>query len=166
MGTDNFTINGNATCLDPCNNYTVLNDDWRSVNNTDNSILHCDRDINWNGWYRMFLGGNSAQIPETCVPEYRCGTRAPLWINGSHPTQSEGIVSRPVCNAWSGSCCYFPTNTIKVKLCSGSYYVYKLGAPSNCHLAYCTGKKKKKYIFFFYLGWDGKGLNASQIRRK
>uniref|UniRef100_A0A3P9I0K5 UMOD/GP2/OIT3-like D8C domain-containing protein n=1 Tax=Oryzias latipes TaxID=8090 RepID=A0A3P9I0K5_ORYLA len=125
-GLDVFTINGIETCVDPCNNYAVLNDDWRSVGSTDNIYAHCDQNINWNVWYRMFLGGNSAQIPETCVPEFRCGTSAPLWINGVHPTQSEGIVSRTVCNAWSGSCCYFPTHTIKVKLCYGSYYVYKL----------------------------------------
>uniref|UniRef100_A0A8C7X427 UMOD/GP2/OIT3-like D8C domain-containing protein n=1 Tax=Oryzias sinensis TaxID=183150 RepID=A0A8C7X427_9TELE len=141
--TDCNTINGIATCVDPCNNYAVLNDDWRSVNNTDRSILHCDQNINLNSWHRMFLGGNSAQIPEACVPIYRCGTAAPSWINGTHPTQADGIVSRTGCGSWIQGCCPYTTN-VKVKLCYGSYYVYKLGSPSICHISYCTGPKMQR----------------------
>uniref|UniRef100_A0A3P9L428 UMOD/GP2/OIT3-like D8C domain-containing protein n=1 Tax=Oryzias latipes TaxID=8090 RepID=A0A3P9L428_ORYLA len=139
-GMDCNTINGIATCVDPCTNYTVLNDAWRSVLNTDSSNLHCDNEIKRNTWHRMFLGENNAQIPNTCVGQiFRCGTAAPLWINGAHPTQADGIVSRPVCGYWSGSCCFYSSNPIKAKLCYGSYYVYKLDTASTCWLAYCTG---------------------------
>ena len=131
-------ING-ISCADPCDHYTALHDEWRSTNNTMNQVLHCDRNVNWQGWYRLFLGQTSAHIPERCVAENRCGTHAPLWITEPHPTQSNEIVNRTVCNAWSGSCCLFPSHIIHVKLCYGNYYVYKLVKPSTCHLAYCAG---------------------------
>uniref|UniRef100_A0A8C9YL74 ZP domain-containing protein n=1 Tax=Sander lucioperca TaxID=283035 RepID=A0A8C9YL74_SANLU len=139
LGMDCISKNGTERCADPCEHYTVLNDDWRATNNTSNQILHCDRDINWNGWYRMFLGQTSAHIPEKCVGENKCGTHASMWITEPNPTQSDEIVIRTVCNAWRGSCCYFTSNTIHVKLCYGNYYVYKLVRPSTCNLAYCAG---------------------------
>ncbi|XP_047433609.1 uromodulin-like isoform X2 [Mugil cephalus] len=137
LGWDCIQSNGTAECADPCDLYTVLNDDWRSTNNTGNAVIHCDRDINWQGWYRLLLEETSAQIPERCVETYRCGTHAPLWITEPHPTKSDGIVNRTVCNSWGGSCCYFSSHTILVKRCH-DYYVYKLDIPSTCHLAYCT----------------------------
>ena len=139
LGTDCISKNGSERCADPCEYYTVLNDDWRATNNTSNQILHCDQNINWNGWYRMFLGQTSAQIPERCVGENKCGTHASMWITEPNPTQSGQIVMRTVCNAWAGSCCRFTTSTIHVKLCYGNYYVYKLVRPSTCNLAYCAG---------------------------
>uniref|UniRef100_A0A3B5LRF6 UMOD/GP2/OIT3-like D8C domain-containing protein n=1 Tax=Xiphophorus couchianus TaxID=32473 RepID=A0A3B5LRF6_9TELE len=125
-------------CLDPCATYTVVNDAWRSTENTDQTILHCDRNIVWSGWYRFYMGQTSARMPEKCVAERRCGTSAPLWITEPHPVQLNEIVTRNVCNAWSGSCCHFPSHTIQIKVCSG-YYVYKLQKASDCDLAYCTG---------------------------
>ncbi|XP_032438599.1 uncharacterized protein LOC116732488 [Xiphophorus hellerii] len=136
-GTDCITTNGVIECRDPCDTYTVLNDTWRSTENRDNSILHCDRSMSWSGWNRFYLGQTNAQIPEKCVAVNRCGTHAPLWINGTHPVQLNEIVTRTVCNAWSGSCCYFTSHTIQIKLCYG-FYVYKLQQPSACWLAYCA----------------------------
>lgn len=130
----------NSQCVDPCQNYATLNDDWRSTNNTNTEVLHCDRDINWQGWYRLFLNQTSARIPERCVESYSCGTHAPLWITQPHPTWSGEIVNRTVCNDWSGSCCHFQSHTIHVKLCHANYYVYKLVKPYTCNLAYCAGK--------------------------
>ncbi|XP_042371248.1 uromodulin-like, partial [Plectropomus leopardus] len=138
LGMDCIGSNGTQRCADPCENYTELHDDWRSTNNTSTEVTHCDRDVNWQGWYRLFLGQTSARIPERCVSENRCGTHAPMWITEPHPTQSGKIVSRAACNSWAGSCCYFSSNTIHVKLCYGNYYVYKLVKPSACSLAYCA----------------------------
>ncbi|XP_051239658.1 pancreatic secretory granule membrane major glycoprotein GP2 isoform X5 [Dicentrarchus labrax] len=138
VGLDCISNNDSLRCADPCEHYTALNDDWRSTNNTSNQILHCDRNINWQGWYRLFLEQTSAQIPERCIDSNRCGTHAPLWITEPHPTQSGSIVNRTVCNNWSGSCCYFSSHIIHVKLCYGNFYVYKLVQPSVCHLAYCA----------------------------
>lgn len=130
----------NSQCVDPCHNYATLNDDWRSTNNTNTEVLHCDQYINWQGWYRLFLNQTSARIPERCVESNRCGTHAPLWITQPHPTWSGEIVNRTVCNVWSGSCCHFQSHTIHVKLCHANYYVYKLVKPYTCNLAYCAGK--------------------------
>lgn len=145
----------NFQCFDPCQNYTALNNDWRSTNNTNIQDLHCDRNIDWQGWYRLFLGRSSARIPERCIDSNRCGTHAPLWITQPHPTQVGEIVNRTVCNTWLGSCCYFNSNTIKVKLCYGNYYVYKLEKPVTCYLAYCAGivilKVLLKYIKFIFI---------------
>uniref|UniRef100_A0A672HEC6 ZP domain-containing protein n=1 Tax=Salarias fasciatus TaxID=181472 RepID=A0A672HEC6_SALFA len=140
-GMDCILYNGNNStprCADPCYDYTVLNDEWRSTNLSGNGV-RCDRDINWQGWYRMFQGQTSARIPERCIETNRCGTHAPLWLVEPHPTQSGVIVNRTVCNSWNGSCCFFPNHQIQVKCCYGGYYVYKLVAPSTCYLAYCSG---------------------------
>lgn len=138
-GMDCISNNGTHRCADPCEQYTVLSDDWRSTNTTWSPTSHCDQYIDWQGWYRLVLGQTSAHIPEWCVGEHRCGTHAPLWMTEPHPTQSDEIVNRTVCNTWSGSCCYFEPHTVHVKFCYGNYYVYKLVGPSACDLAYCAG---------------------------
>uniref|UniRef100_A0A3B4ZSF1 UMOD/GP2/OIT3-like D8C domain-containing protein n=1 Tax=Stegastes partitus TaxID=144197 RepID=A0A3B4ZSF1_9TELE len=138
---DCFSANGTARCVDPCVHYTTINDDWRSTNNTSLENLNCDQNINWQGWYRMFLGKSSARIPDWCVRENTCGTHAPLWLTQPHPTQTGEIVNRTVCNSYQSNCCHFSSHTIQVKLCHGNYYVYKLQAPSTCYLAYCAVAK-------------------------
>ncbi|XP_049428738.1 uromodulin [Epinephelus fuscoguttatus] len=138
VGMDCIRNNGTQRCADPCEHYTVLDDDWRSTNNTSNEIQHCDRNVNWQGWYRFFLGQTSAHIPDRCIGENRCGTHAPMWITQPNPTQPDEIVTRTACNAWAGSCCFFTSTTIHVKLCYGNYYVYKLAKPTACQVAYCA----------------------------
>ncbi|XP_036980484.1 uromodulin-like [Acanthopagrus latus] len=137
-GMDCIGLNGTVRCVDPCQHYTGLNDHWRSTNYTSPQDIHCDRDVNWQGWYRLFLGHTSAHIPERCLAEYSCGTHAPLWLTAPHPTQPGQIVQRSVCGSWVGECCWSRTNNIHVKLCYGNYYVYKLVAPVTCALAYCA----------------------------
>uniref|UniRef100_A0A3B3TLK8 UMOD/GP2/OIT3-like D8C domain-containing protein n=1 Tax=Poecilia latipinna TaxID=48699 RepID=A0A3B3TLK8_9TELE len=139
-----ITTNGVVQCIDPCATYTVVNDAWRSTENTDQTILHCDRNIVWSGWYRFYLGQTSARMPEKCVAENRCGADVPLWITEPHPVQLNEIVNRTVCNAWSGSCCHFVSHTIQIKVCSG-YYVYKLQQPTACWLAYCTDEPQSTH---------------------
>jgi hypothetical protein len=68
-------------------------------------------------------------MPTSCVPKYRCGTRATAWMNGNHPTVGEGNVSRKVCYNWDGNCCN-GSNNIEVVNC-GQYYVYKLSLTSS-----------------------------------
>ncbi|XP_028258249.1 deleted in malignant brain tumors 1 protein-like isoform X2 [Parambassis ranga] len=140
LGMDCISTNGSARCADPCAHYTVLNDEWRSTNNSisNGGTSHCDQHITWKGWYRLFLGQYSAQIPERCVERNRCGTNAPMWITEPHPTQSNEIVNRTVCGAWSNGCCSFRTHNIHVKRCYGNFYVYKLVQPTGCYLAYCA----------------------------
>ncbi|XP_016354673.1 adhesion G protein-coupled receptor L4-like isoform X2 [Sinocyclocheilus anshuiensis] len=80
----------------------------------------------------------SAQIPDTCVAQYSCGTAVPLWIRGGHPTVEDGVVTRDVCGHYNNYCCYFGSFPIKVKACPGNYYVYELVRPTVCYSAYCA----------------------------
>ncbi|KAG9262761.1 hypothetical protein AMEX_G24606, partial [Astyanax mexicanus] len=112
---------------DPCSNYTSLDQSWRGTNETGGS--NCDRSTNWNGWYRLLYNGMSTQMPESCVNVSRCGTDVPLWLSGSHPQISDGIVTRGICGNYGSDCCFFRSNPIQVKACPGNYYVYRLVKP-------------------------------------
>ena len=63
-------------------------------------------------------------MPTTCPPVRRCGTHAPGWIKGQHPSVADGEVTREVCYHWTNNCCRWKNN-IKVKNC-GAFYVYEL----------------------------------------
>ncbi|KAM5151607.1 uncharacterized protein ACMZJ9_009832 [Mantella aurantiaca] len=127
---------GSYFCSDPCANHTVLDEPWRSTDYTGTVTKNCDGSKN--GWYQ-FVGSSGVRMPETCVPERRCNTDAPVWMSGTHPAIRDGIVDRTACAAWGGTCCQW-TSTIQVKACQGGYYVYKLiGTPGSvCTLSYCT----------------------------
>ena len=88
------------------------------------------------GWYR--LGGEAGnQMAESCVNTGHCGTDEPGWLNGSHPSVSDGVVKRRVCFHWLENCCGWSTY-IEVRNCGG-FYVYKLQPPltSNYSFRYC-----------------------------
>lgn len=99
----------------------------------------CDSDKH--GWYR-FVGDGGVRMPETCVPILRCQTEAPMWLNGTHPTLKEGIVTRTACAHWSGNCCLWKTQVL-VKACPGEFYVYQLERTPECNLRYCTGELQR-----------------------
>uniref|UniRef100_A0A3P8XCU4 ZP domain-containing protein n=1 Tax=Esox lucius TaxID=8010 RepID=A0A3P8XCU4_ESOLU len=137
-GQDCLSINGTTRCGDPCQIYTELNDSWRSTNvRANHSAPECDSRGDWRGWYRMFIGNASVQMPERCISSHLCGTDAPLWLRTPHPVPSDGIVKRRVCGSWERGCCQFQSNPIHVKACPGNYYVYKFVSPTLCRLAYC-----------------------------
>ncbi|XP_012587254.1 PREDICTED: uromodulin [Condylura cristata] len=119
-------------CADPCQAYSALGQYWRSAEY--GAGYSCDSGLS--GWYR-FVGQGGVRMAETCVPVLRCNTAAPMWLNGTHPSIEEGIVSRRACAHWSGHCCLWEA-PVQVKACAGGYYVYNLTAPPECYLAYCT----------------------------
>ncbi|KAL2101905.1 hypothetical protein ACEWY4_003666 [Coilia grayii] len=128
---------------DPCDNYTVLNATWRATTNHNVSVFRCDRHVQWQGWYLLAHQNYSVRMPESCVPTYSCGTAAPLWLNGSHPSPADGIVTRKVCASFDGFCCFHvssPIPAIQVRACPGNYTVYKFVDPLYCYVAYCAGK--------------------------
>ncbi|XP_041432234.1 uromodulin-like [Xenopus laevis] len=128
-------LNGSSYfCSDPCVNHSVLDEPWRSTANDLYVNIKCDNDKN--GWYR-FIGSGGIRMPEFCVPEKRCSTHASMWLNGSHPAPTDGIVSRTGCAHWGGNCCRY-SSTIQIKACPGRYHVYKLIRTPACSLAYCT----------------------------
>ncbi|XDV44151.1 hypothetical protein PO909_012482 [Leuciscus waleckii] len=125
-----------AVHIDPCYNYTVLDEPWRATNYP--YAEKCDAKVNFVGWYRLFIEGRNAQMPETCVAQYKCGTVAPLWLNGQHPRVKDGVVTRHVCGNWNDDCCNYEFNPMKVKACPGNYYVYEFINPGFCNAAYCA----------------------------
>ncbi|XP_053550348.1 uromodulin-like [Bombina bombina] len=134
FGVDCIKSNGSFHCSDPCSNYTILNDPWRSSANIYVSLWNCDHYIN--GWYR-FIGSGGVRMPEYCVPTFSCDTAAPMWLSGSHPLLTDGIVNRTACAHWSDSCCLWST-TVQIKACPEGYHVYKLSGTPTCSLSYCT----------------------------
>ncbi|XP_043109457.1 sushi, nidogen and EGF-like domain-containing protein 1 [Puntigrus tetrazona] len=135
-----------ALLYDPCYNYTVLDDLRRATSNQLQSSYYarytskllCDQYVNWVGWYRLFIRGQSVQMPDTCVDQLSCGTHAPLWLTSPHPRIEDGVVIRNVCGNWWNDCCGFRSNPIKVKACPGNYYVYEFVQPNFCFGTYCA----------------------------
>uniref|UniRef100_A0A4X2L342 Oncoprotein-induced transcript 3 protein n=1 Tax=Vombatus ursinus TaxID=29139 RepID=A0A4X2L342_VOMUR len=123
--------------LDPCSAYISLNEPWR---NTDHQLKEddgqpaCDNHVDGE-WYR-FTGMAGDAMPTFCIHENHCGTHAPIWLNGNHPQEVDGIVQRQACASFNGNCCLW-NNTVEVKACPGGYYVYHLTKPSVCFHAYC-----------------------------
>ena len=116
-----------------CFGYKWLKESNRNQKYSQRLNRRCDDGLS--GWYR-FGGGAGTKMPTSCVPKYRCGTDAPGWMNGAHPTVAEGKVTRKICFSWYDGCCQYWSNNMEVVNC-GQYYVYKLSPPSHCYLRYC-----------------------------
>ncbi|XP_069098591.1 oncoprotein-induced transcript 3 protein [Pleurodeles waltl] len=123
--------------LDPCSAYISLNEPWRNTDHHFNETRDkpmCDNHLDGE-WYR-FTGMAGDAMPTFCIPENHCGTHAPIWLNGSHPSESDGIVQRHACASFNENCCLWNT-TVDIKACPGGYYVYRLMKPRVCFHAYC-----------------------------
>ncbi|KAM5151996.1 uromodulin-like [Mantella aurantiaca] len=123
---------GSYECFDPCFIHTTLNEPRRSKYYDGDKT--CDRDKT--GWYR-FVGSGGVRIPEICVLGQNCSTEVPMWISGSHPVPSDGIVNATAAAYKNGDCFHWST-TIQIKACPIGYYVYKLDGTQECPQAYCT----------------------------
>ena len=126
-----------------CSSYTTLNSPDRAVTSTFDTN-RCDS-IDLSSipkWYR-FSGAAGTMMPTEAVPLFRCGTYAPGWMNGKHPSKNEGAVSRKVCFPVYGNVCRLNIQ-ITVRNC-GSFYVYKLPRPPTCSLRYCGANAQRKW---------------------
>ena len=132
-----FDSTFSATQPAECSNYTVINDADRSVNYKGN-VTKCDKKLE-EKWYR-FEGPAGDRIPESVPKQGLCGTYAPGWLQGKHPTQEEGKVQRKVCYVDAGNNCSYE-NQIEVLNCCG-FFVYKLKGTPHCWLRYCAEKGK------------------------
>ena len=103
-----------------CSSYAWLKDANRNEKDTSSTVL-CDIHLIF-GWYR-FGGQAGIKMPTSCVPGHRCGTQAAGWMNGVHPTVSDGKVTRKVCYHYSSDCCEW-SNNIEVLNC-GYFFIYK-----------------------------------------
>lgn len=134
-----------SQALDPCSAYISLNEPWRNTDHVFNESQDkpmCDNHLDGE-WYR-FTGMAGDAMPTFCIPENHCGTHAPIWLNGSHPSESEGIVQRQACASFGNDCCQWNA-TVDIKACPGGYYVYQLAKPSVCFHVYCG----REYFSFF-----------------
>lgn len=116
-----------------CTNYTVLRQAGHTQGDVSQSNRTCDRTELVTGWYRL-QGVVADRIKDKCDSKGHYGVEYQGWLRGSHPTVTEGAVTRQVCFSGSKSCCPWK-NLIKVKNCS-SYYVYELHKNTTYHLCY------------------------------
>ena len=121
-----------------CHDYQSLTSSYRknTYATVDAANTHCDQSLG-PGWFR-FQGAAGIKMPTSCVSGNHCGTNAAGWLNGVHPAEAEGQVTRQVCFSWSSDCCRFAIDVL-VRNC-GSYFVYFIsGTPSAnpCYLGYC-----------------------------
>uniref|UniRef100_A0A3P9L479 UMOD/GP2/OIT3-like D8C domain-containing protein n=1 Tax=Oryzias latipes TaxID=8090 RepID=A0A3P9L479_ORYLA len=148
---DCVIINGTAQCGEACEHYTELNDNWLSEYNINGNSYCRGSYSSPEGWYRMFVGQTSAQIPETCVQDSRCSSYNLLQMTQPHPTQYNQTVTRSLCYSYGSYCCtYTSSYSIKVKLCYGDFYVYKLQTLPGCNTAYCAGTAPLLSCLVFY----------------
>ena len=118
-----------------CSNYDVLDEPWRNVSTTNVGNGHkCDRTMSV-GWKR-FAESIGGEMPDSCpASKNRCGTAAPGWLSGSHPTVVGQKTAMTVCFRYDGQCCWQQVS-VEVTNC-GAYYVYNLPETPNCNYAYC-----------------------------
>ncbi|XP_071142911.1 serine-rich adhesin for platelets-like isoform X4 [Mytilus edulis] len=129
----------NSTVQDPCGSFSIIDDNWRYVNNTV-ADEHCDMDIT-EGWYRMDINGRPATIPTVCIKGPACGVRVPLHIEFVYDAPLPGqIEDASICGShhiegkWD--CCVL-RRMAQVKNCEG-FYVYKLTSLDRCNAGYCV----------------------------
>ncbi|XP_026079051.1 uromodulin-like [Carassius auratus] len=118
---------------DPCYDYNTLDEYWRDTRQDAYQYYgHDDTLVEWSGWYRLYLNGESAQMSEWCVSHVGCGGETGLYLTGSHPTLDDGVVTREVLGnyMWSSQCDNYTSTSIQVKACPGDYYIYEFVKPN------------------------------------
>ncbi|CAF3754963.1 unnamed protein product [Rotaria socialis] len=119
-----------------CTTYSSINEMSRLSNYS--SCCYCDS--SYNGWYR-FIGASGSQLITFPVNTGFCGTNAPGWWNGTHPSTVGATANGNFCANYAGYICN-PSYSIASVLatnCSG-FYVYYL-VPLACpgiYPRYCT----------------------------
>ncbi|KAM3916012.1 uromodulin-like [Leptodactylus fuscus] len=140
FGRECVKIPGSHICSDPCFNYTTLNEPTRSTSYHDYHYYYYDyygrSDYYLNGWYR-FTGSGGTQLAEFCPSVGSCYTRCPMWLSGSHPKPSDGIVNDTICISDAGNCCQW-TSYVMMKTCPGGFYIYKFSRTPVYYAGYCT----------------------------
>ncbi|KAL3871227.1 hypothetical protein ACJMK2_039235 [Sinanodonta woodiana] len=119
---------------DECVKYaTIPHAGQRYYNYRVNSVIVHDFDLT-SGWYRA----NDEIMPiEKPKSLYRCGTQFPIWMNGTLPSEEDGIVDSVACVVSAQSACSI-NYPIKVKNC-GTFWVYFLTKTASRQEAYCFG---------------------------
>ncbi|CAC5369377.1 unnamed protein product [Mytilus coruscus] len=137
-------LNKGASEKDPCSNHKLLpKAEYRGKQCLlyDVGSATCDRGLD-SGWYAVKQNNKYVEMPTSCPPPFSCDTAAPIWLNGSNPNSTEGIVERQLCvrGIYDDECCK-STVSAKMKNC-GAFYVYYLAYTDTCDYAYCFGNDK------------------------
>ncbi|KAL3848266.1 hypothetical protein ACJMK2_019134 [Sinanodonta woodiana] len=89
-------------------------------------------DLNHDIWYSTNLN-----ITTRYISPYGCGTRIPIWMDGSIPVIGDGVVDRKACAATFTNTCAV-AYSLKVKRCDMSTVIYCLqNLPSSIQQRYC-----------------------------
>ncbi|KXJ07980.1 uncharacterized protein LOC110249594 [Exaiptasia diaphana] len=119
---------------DECSNYKTLVEIDRGASFYNPSEKKGDHTLQTN-WYR-FNEGAGNKMADRCVPVFHCGTHAPGWLLGGHPTNAtRHPVIKDVCFNWQGNCCFF-RGQILVRQC-GDFFIYNLRKIRFKYLRYC-----------------------------
>ena len=100
-------------------------------------LAHSDRGFITTKWYRFVVLAGT-MLPNSCPSTRRCGAQSSGWLSESHPSVSEGPVTRKACFYWNNDCCYWQQD-IDVRNC-GEFYVYRLQEPPTFYLRYCVSQ--------------------------
>ena len=123
---------------------------WRKLHETgSHNSGKCDKrdtpQIDGNTWFR-FVEPAGTKLPigpnaRSKKRETPCGTHFTAYLKGSHPTISDGVVSRLRCYVFGKWIDYLCTN-IDVAACPNYqqeiFYIYKLKQINACHYGYCA----------------------------
>ncbi|KAI8520701.1 Mucin-4 [Branchiostoma belcheri] len=121
-----------------CSQYQVLMEGSRSVKvENRRPSRRCDN-LGYHRWYRFMGEAGTAMPTEPPPSSHRCGSDAPVWLNGTNPAYEDGVVERQVCARVSGNICRWKWK-IHVKACPGGYLIYKLPPIKlkRCRSTYC-----------------------------
>ncbi|XP_071085371.1 von Willebrand factor D and EGF domain-containing protein-like [Haliotis cracherodii] len=122
---------------DPCLSHETLQHDKRVYTYilSQTEQAECDHYLpDENNWYRLD-GSGAGDLYSHCPQISACGTLFPVWMNGSIPAPSEGVVNRTAYQRGIIGC--FETQLqVRVKNC-GTYRVYFLNKLSGCPGKYC-----------------------------
>ena len=131
-----------------CSNYKTLDEADRSMNSPASPFNEkCDNAPT--AWYR-FSGAAGTMMPTSRVAKNMCGTNAPGWLDGQHPSQLGARIQATVCFHWENEPCKWSTQ-ILIRNC-GSFYVYLLPPAPHCNLRYCgNGIQSKNHLTFYLL---------------
>ena len=112
-GSESYSVTINPFFLSECQHYQTLTTADRKITFALVST-RCDSSLG-PGWFR-FQGNAGTKMPTSCPAKTMCDTHATGWLNGAHPTEVDGKVTRQVCFHWSSGCCNWSTN-IQVRNC-------------------------------------------------
>lgn len=121
----------------PGNSKILHVDGDRSTSCKEKSMSLCDNMFN-NEWYRVQRNGIDLKMPNTCVDQYSCGTKYPIYLSGSEPAISDKVVSRKACVNDGNMCTCTKFYNIQLRNCS-TYIVYNLTSAQTCPERYCFG---------------------------